>query len=340
MQLFQKNIFSVSEPVFTKLSVHNQLQLTSTIELFYPGLVIKEIYTVGAFEINSNNWKIETDKGSYIFKRSDPGKLKTLTAQAAFTSILRNNSFPTLDFVKNKSDQLISCDDQFVYCLTHFTNGKYFGTSASEWKSLVCKLKSLSDLCINENKPREIPSRIFFTEEENHLVKKLSTYPDLPAVSHKQLSDVIEEYQALYSFFKGSSNLSTTGIFHVDIHPHNLIFEDDTLLLLTDFESFQYTNVEVSLGFGLYKCMRQLLAVEEESRRELLIRRLNSEFEAQFKDVTLNDLLYYAKADVLKRILYILRELLEQNDSKWLFVLETQLMSLEEIDEIRKKLKQ
>ena len=47
-----------------------------------------------------------------------------------------------------------------------------------------------------------------------------------------------------------------------------------------------------------------------------------------------NELIILAKVDVLKRLLYILKEMHEKGVSKWLFIFETQLNSLDEINEI------
>jgi hypothetical protein len=337
MTLFKKNMFSVSEPKFSEINPESTKTLTEIINRNYPDLILKKIFNIGAFEINSNNWKVETDKGTYIFKRSDISKINALTAQAEIAHNLTKQKFPTIEFVKNADGKLISNDGDYVYCLTHFKNGNYFGSSIEEWKSLVFHLKSLFDYSsANKNiHSSALPCRTFFTEEENILIEKLYRGFKSEHITEKELLSLIKEYEQLHLNYHEISIPINTGIFHVDIHPHNLIFENNKLILLTDFEGFQLTNLKVSLGFGLYKCMRQLLTLVNSTNRNDLIHQMNGEFQKSF-DLSLKELLIYGKIDVIKRILYILKELVEKGESKWLFVLETQLVSINEINEIVK----
>ncbi|CAN5487569.1 hypothetical protein BH10BAC1_BH10BAC1_13580 [soil metagenome] len=334
MNLFEKNIFSASTPVFTKINASEQEKLTQIIRHHYPTLTVTEIYSIGAIEINSNNWKVITTKGEHIFKRSEKSKYVAQIAQASIAYSLTKKAFPTVEFVENKEGQLISCDEEHCYCLTNFKEGLYFGSSNNEWNSLLTHLKLLLDWSVSSNiNSANLPVRSFFTEEENKLVNQLERNSDLKQISKQDLTAIISEYKKLMPIYKTIAVPSNASIYHVDIHPHNLLFKENKLELLTDFEGFQTTNTKVSLGFGIYKCMRQLLVSETSATQQEAILKMNNEFEACFP-YSLKELLVFAKMDVLKRILYILKELIEKGESKWLFILETQLISLKEIDEI------
>jgi hypothetical protein len=339
MHLFKKDIFSVQNPIFSKLSNVDKERFSELLKKHYPGLLIKEIYQIGAFEINSNNWKIVSDEAVFILKRADVHKLAPLSAQAQWTARLEESLFPTLRFFKNKGGQLISNDKNFIYCLTYFEEGLYFGSSLQEWPELIANQRRLYDYSLKDNSFDSLtfPSRNFFTIEEDQLIGKLKSYPDLKDVSKLHLSVVIEEYEKLQHVFHAAKNKLNSKVFHVDIHPHNLIFNQHKLILFTDFESFQLTTVEVSLGFGLYKCIRQLLTIEEnltDQRCIEILSLLKMQFHSGFPEHNFIELFVLGKIDVLKRILYILKELTETGQSKWLFILQTQLIALEEINEI------
>ncbi|MCW3102564.1 MAG: hypothetical protein JWO09_1004 [Bacteroidetes bacterium] len=338
MHLFQKNIFSENTPQFTRLESSSQNELAAVINRHYPRLTIREIAVAGAFEINSNNWKVVTDNGTYLFKRSDLSKLDALTAQSAITADLKAMGIPTLEFVPDSGGKIICSDGKHAYCLSVFQEGNYFGSSEEQWKELLTHLAALFQSCrtIDAGNFTGIPVRSFFTSEEDQLIDFLKTLPEIKQINKEQLAFVIAEHELLA---QKKDPLPAPGIFHVDIHPHNLIFKENRLVLLTDFEAFQLTVPEISLGFGLYKCMRQLLAVCEESERDSAIRRVQKECETIFSSHTLYGLLQLGKADVIKRILHILKELTETGASRWLFALEIQLASLYEINAISRLLK-
>jgi len=337
MHLFQKNIFSENTPQFTKLDASSFKGLAAIIDRHYPGLDIKEIAATGAFEINSNNWKVVTDNGTYLFKRSDLSKLNALTAQAEIAAKLKAKGIPTLEFVPGSEGKIICSDGEHVYCMSVFEEGNYFGSSEAQWKELLSHLADLFHSCsrIATADTNAIPVRNFLTAEEDALTGLLKSMPQTEHINEEQLAFVTAEYELLA---EKRDTLPAPGIFHVDIHPHNLIFKGNRLALLTDFEAFQVTIPEISLGFGLYKCMRQLLAICDERERSSAIWRMQKEYEQAFSSHTLYDLLRLGKADVIKRILYILKELTETGTSRWLFALDIQLASLYEINAIRRLL--
>lgn len=342
MNLFSKNFFSVPSPPFSKLANSEVTQLSSIIQKNYSGLTIIEIYEIGTFEINSNNWKIVTDKEIFILKRAAITKHETLSLQAEWTSDLSATNFPTVRFLKNKAGKLISIEEQLIYCMTYFENGQYFGSFMEEWNDLIYNLKNLFDYCIKDNSLQlhRIPKRIFFTQDEANLINLLKSSIEVKGVSNTNIDRIISEYEKSKKDFQSNQKKYNTAIFHTDVHPHNLIFDDHKLILLTDFESFQLTTIEVSLGFGLYKCLRQLLAIQDhqELKLQAALNKFKGQFDQFFPEQNFKELIKLAKVDVLKRLLYIVNEMLEKGVSKWEFIFQIQVTSLDEINEIERLL--
>ncbi|MBA3704877.1 MAG: hypothetical protein H0W84_02945 [Bacteroidetes bacterium] len=334
--LFKENIFSVKHPTFSPLKDFDKTELSEIIKKHYPSLIITGIEKIGAFEINSNNWKIESGLESFILKKVDISKSEALSTQADWTSQLQTYAFPTLRFLKNKEERLISTEGNDVYCITYFEDGHYFGSSYDEWIDLLRNLKLLFDYSAKyKSSSSLIPSRIFFTSDEDQLIAQIKFFPEIKNITNTQLSLIIEEYKQLKQIFQAKK--LKHSVFHIDIHPHNLIINNNKLILLTDFESFQVTTTEVSLGFGIYKCMRQLLTLENDPLRiKERILELKIQFETIFPGYDFIELLTLGKIDILKRLLFILKEILDKKEPKWLFMLGTQLDSLEEINKITK----
>lgn len=341
MDLFKKDIFSAGSPIFTKLNAQDTAPFELLIKKYYPLNEIFDVHKIGAIEINSNNWKVSADKGDFILKRAEIHKSAALTAQAEWTAALEKKGFPTVQFLTNKNGRLMTQDGDYIYCLTYFKEGIYFGSDLNQWGDLVTNSRVLFNYALQDNTPvsSDIPSRVFFTPEEEILINKLRSLPSIQEISPEQLSILLKEYDSLKENFLSQKNTLHRKIFHVDLHPHNLIYNKNNLTLFTDFESYQLTSIEISLGFGLYKCIRQLLSMEEYTNEAELtkpLQNLKADFLFKFPDHNLGELIALGKIDVVKRILYILHELLENGQSKWLFILKTQLVSIEEINTIKK----
>ncbi|MES2140615.1 MAG: hypothetical protein V4511_12985 [Bacteroidota bacterium] len=341
MNLFAKNVFSVQSPQFSKLTNSETAELSSIIQKNYSDLIVLEIYAIGTFGINSNNWKIITNKEIFILKRATINKHEVLSLQAEWTSDLSASNFPTVRFMKNKAGKLISTQEQHIYCMTYFENGQYFGSFMEDWNDLIYNLKNLFDYCIKDNSIplHKFPKREFFTPEEDNLIDQLKLFNNVKGIPIKQIAWIITEYEKSKKNFQ--LNQYNTTIFHTDLHPHNLIFNDHKLILLTDFESFQLTPLEVSLGFGLYKCLRQLFAVmqdHQELQLQASLNKFKDQFVQFFPEQNFKELIKLGKVDVLKRLLYIVNEILEKGESKWLFIFQIQVTSLDEINELERLL--
>lgn len=338
MVVFEKNIFSVPTPVFSPVSASEKRELIQVIETLFGEFKINEVLRVGAMELNSNNWKVETENGDFILKRSALTKLETLTHQALWTSQLSATSYPTVQFIPSKSGALLGSDSAFSYCLTRFKKGTYYGGTLGDWTDLLSNLKKLFDYSLSQTQNFDsFPKRSYFTADDDKLVSNLKNVAGIEGIKKEQLTRILTEYER--AKIKYSELKHAQSVFHVDVHPHNLIFNDSLLNLLTDFESFQLTDPEISLGFGLYKCMRQLFTLEEfptSIDQKKMAEVLKNEFETFFPQKNLANLLIQGKADVLKRLLYILKELTESGNSKWAFMFPVQFSSLDEIDELEK----
>ena len=118
---------------------------------------------------------------------------------------------------------------------------------------------------------------------------------------------------------------------HIDLHPHNIAVSEKEMYLL-DLEAIQLSSISRSLGFAIYKLVRQSVANGTDIKN--FYNFFNGNTFLDFLDqvnLTKDELKVAATQEVLRRI-FILIDLLKQGDSNWAFVLPMHLNGLSEIE--------
>ena len=323
--LFRPGWFSPPRPGFEPLSVDEARPVKQVLARLYPGLHPGAIGRVKAFGLNSSNWRIRSDKGTFILKRA--AKEKTgLAAQARWTQALSSSGFPAVSFIAASSSALVAADGDHLYCLSRFEEGSHLGASVKRWEDLLRREQELLRWC-RRHAPRgaKWPRRDILTADERRV----------PARAGRRLGGadgayVRRKFAELEALHRGGRDL-TRGLFHIDIHPLNVLFRGDRLVLLADFDSFCVTTLEVSLGFSLFKCARELLVGLPPAAFERRVRRLERLAGDRFGR-SFAELLAYGQLDLMKRLLGVVAA---GSGSPWSFMLETQLLGLKEADAMR-----
>jgi len=301
----------------------------------YPGLKASQASVVNAFGVNSQNWKISTGRDAFILKRVARAKAKTLERQADWVRRLTASGFPTTRFYPDRKKALVCLRGPYAWCLTYFEKGSYLGNSPKRWGRLLSSERRLAAYCV-KNSPKDLGrragSRDFFTSQEAALMRRLRRFPKGTGLRRAQTEYVVAKYDLLRSVYLMDQKKLRRAVFHVDIHPLNVLFRGDRLSLLADFDSFRMTTLEISLGFSVFKCARELLAGSTGAAFKKRLVGLEKIFRGKMAGYSLADLLIYGQMDVLKRLLYVTGEMLERGNSRWRFMLGTQFSGLMEID--------
>ena len=121
---------------------------------------------------------------------------------------------------------------------------------------------------------------------------------------------------------------------HGDLHPHNILMENGKISAFLDLESIVSAPLTVGIAFSTFKLLRQYMVEEGTdvapkavvSFYQSLTRELGNEI------ISYNDLAFFAKAEVLRRIGIILDLSINEGNRVWNDVLPIQINSLAEID--------
>lgn len=332
---FRKGFFSKRKPSFVFEGKRESRRLFQVLGRFYPDIHVSRIRKVKSFGLNSSNWKISSAQGEFILKRSDLSKRKRLEDQALWTNSLTRSAFPALRFYPNVHKDLLSVDGGNIYCLSYFEKGEYLGASLPRWENLLFHEKKLFLYALGHT-PRNATEcfgvREFFSRDDLAIIRKIKRDPKAVGLTRSRAKKIIEKFESLHQMYKGNEKIFHKALFHIDIHPLNVLFRGNRLKLLADFDSFCVTMLEISLGFSVYKCARELLVGLNAPVLVRRLRKLQKIFHVCFKNMEFEDLLGYGQMDVMKRLLFIFREMLVRDEKRWRFMMKTQLNGLEEID--------
>ncbi len=301
----------------------------------FPALEPTRISAVNAFGVNSQNWKISCRRGAFVLKRVDASKAVALELQAAWVQRLSAGGFPAARFCPNKKKKLVFLFGGHAWCLTHFKKGSYLGASSRRWANLLGHERRLAAYCIR-NSPKKFSSRVgsrnFFEISDTRVIRKLRNFPSGTGLHKAEIAYVLKKFTHLRRIYEKNEKNLHRAVFHVDIHPLNVLFQNNRLSLLADFDSFRTTTLELSLGFSVFKCARELLVGKKGPAFGNHLLRLKKILRARKMGYSFEELLVYGQMDVLKRLLYVVGEMLDRKRSRWRFMLATQLDGLREMD--------
>lgn len=320
MTLFRRGYFSVPRPSFAPVSAEEARPVRDALARHYPGLRPAGISRVRAFGLNSSNWKFRSGGETFILKRTGLDKT-ALLRQARWTQALSATGFPTLRFLQDADGAIVARDGEHQYCVSRYEGGAHLGKSMKRWEDLLRKEEALLRWCRSHPAKPGWPRREFLTKDEKSAVSRLKS----GRLSAEDAAYVRATYAALLALPRKGLR---RHVFHIDIHPLNVLFRGDKLVLLADFDSFCVTTVEVSLGFSLFKCARELLVGLSPAAFARRVRLMDETVGRRFGR-SFPELLAFGRIDLMKRLIAVHSA---GPASPWAFMLETQLLGLKEAD--------
>lgn len=246
----------------------------------------------------------------------------------AMSHDLSRQGIPVPKFLANTRGNLfteVTIDGQdAILTVQQFIKGRYFNGSQADFTEILNWMDRIMVAKLSNNTGPEAnmyqgwqPAAIFERVRPHVLPEKPTTeFQSLLADRVKYLMAAIESAQNSLSLLQASE------LHHIDIHPHNLLMDENSkLAALLDLESFRPFSKNSALAFGLFKLGRKAISkctmTAEFFRREVAAR-----WDAE-------ELWIYANAEILRRVLIIL-DLHVSGNTIWDFDLEKQLSALVE----------
>lgn len=349
--LFGRDQFSDSLPVFSLVSGDKRAEVVDILKLYDLSLDLDSLVVsqVGSFEINSNNFLLECNEQSFILKLhnhlpeelvADLEKQSTLNMQ-----LYKIGASCAAPIVSNSGKYLSSGGFNHSVSLTSYVDGSYF-TGLEELNTIG------EDVGLFHAQLNKIEQTVPFVKQYPFIPKEniesFETVLDdfhsiLPHLNHKSQNLLNESLGYLniiwedVKFIMDYSKESDVSLFHLDLHPHNMIMGKEGVRAFIDLDSLVLGPMDIMIGFSSFKLVRQAichrLKFGSVSPSELLNSYLGGIYVHLPKlEQSRAKIKNFARAEVCRRIAIIFRLNLVDNNPIWNHVLDIQLRGLQEIE--------
>lgn len=349
---FRSDIFTVPSPKMK--SVHRPLwrEIEGVLDRYYDHIAgkIDGIDQVDSNEINSNNFRIQTESGIYILKRiqglslADRKALKTrisLANKARKKRIL----FPLLH--KSATGDYVTKTKKSSWMLMDFIEGAHFdGSESSLYRIGLEEGKLFSFLGKQQLEDRRVlEKRNYFTAGERKIFGMLNTAIEAGKFNSRipVEYDFIrywpvykKHYNELYRLWKGLWDMAPV-LCHIDIHPHNVLLTSSGSVFFLDMDSLLYGNRIASIGYSIFKLMRNLVFTKKRSisqARINMIRKKLISFIINGGALKKNEILllsHGARLEIIKRVLKIGTQYMQGKNTTWAHLLPMHALALTEV---------
>lgn len=128
-----------------------------------------------------------------------------------------------------------------------------------------------------------------------------------------RLQQYIEDFLAANELkLKELVSSASHGIYHSDLHPHNLLANDSGKIWVIDHESFKHMPVSVYRGFSVFKLFRKSI-----SNKHCNIEEINNLIISNYTKQQADEMRIGAQIELIRRIVLILSLNYFQKDSRW-----------------------
>lgn len=286
---------------------------------------VKTITILEPGNINSINYKIITSKGKYVIRKTlqdyDP---KRLLQMCKILNFLNKNKIKVPHPIKNKKNRYFEIS-QKIY-LTQFYEGKFFQGKNKELKDIAKNLAILhKNLEKNKIKYNYDPNSKFFkiiTIKELKTIQRIIRNKKNVDLFDKKTSKNIDYLiKQVTMDYKKSNFIKKLNIkkqlIHGDLHPKNVIFSNNKVKVVLDFNSmrngFKIEDIMFSsFRFGSFynsNPKKILNSLEIFLQTYLLYNNLDT--------MELENSHYFLKHMILSRISFLLKKRYFSNSNLW-----------------------
>ena len=323
--LFKKDAFSKINN-FNYLNINNE-----SLHLFISNnynLKIYSILLIDAININSKNYIINTDHCKFVLKLVNKNKLNINNIEV--NNYFLNNGINTIKFIKNiNGEYIINYDTNYDAILIEYIEGINLNVESLKFNKFIKFINNLYKVSLNTNKNNNLISRKYYFDDNiiNNLNKNNCNF-----LNEDDINLIKNEFLLVKTQLK---NKFTECISHIDIHPHNLLINENKNIYLIDFDSFQNSYLEVTISFGIMKCFREFLVDIIETNA--INKRIKENIEIiknEFNYMTFENILNYSKIEYFFRTYIILFNYYTKNNKEWINYLDIQINNIKEINYI------
>ncbi len=214
------------------------------------------------------NWKVHTSNGDYVLKRMPmhhPEKF--IEFQNWLSSKLAETKIPFKPNVFTKSGDTVLVHNSYLWQLRPYVNGRFHKLGdRNDTKSCINVLLKLHSMDVDKNNNDTIEDFVYWTNEGEKKLKR-STEIIRKFVDNHTLSRMTKHYAALIkrSSESGYQMMNLKNVInHGDFHSRNLIFNDDGLSAVIDWDNSKIGPRVSDFAKAFYllsRCMHNSFAI-------------------------------------------------------------------------------
>jgi hypothetical protein len=251
-----------------------------------------------------------------------------------------------------KSDNgsyLCPLGDSLWMSVMSFVEGHYFAGASSSVGPVGSAIGKLH-ASLNESPVRLRPERSlpYFSQLEidcfNQVIHNTGNALSHFSVEHQGLlnthHDFLERVWNQVLGYQQDHAQSEHGLVHIDLHPHNVLMNGDTLVAFLDFDSVMRGPYKMMLGFSGFKLLRQVVCAAggtmARDQRRALVRDYLSNVYSAFPEVRSEpkEIALFSYTELCRRMGLIFKLDLAQNNTDWNHVLGIQINGLLEAEQL------
>lgn len=294
-------------------------------------------------EVNSSNFRVATNRGSWLVKRVPDGVEPELAVGLQLWEWLAGTGYEVPVPIATSGGRLTRREGTHAWSVTQFVPGAFFHGSAE----LEATARAIARIHVALQSP---PSSVRLSNRWDY---QFDDGDELLRAASREKTAWTAEFGALtaqrLAKFANSSAISRANetrdgwchdeqVSHGDLHPHNVLVDEDRPVAVVDVESLVVIPVLIAYAFARFKLVRQAVSAEalelpaavlRAQELSLKFRRaVESEDQRKWPETMWRQA---AEVELMRRIFVILRSYYVEGDARWNRVLEMQLRGLEEI---------
>ena len=346
--MFSPDLFSNPIAKYEECFENESSIAVDIIHNYYQCINFKDfkILKLNGIEINSKNFYLKGQKKSFILKKLNKGEnLNLVNKQLYLTNWLSTQKIPIPKVIKpdNSISQFVKYNDDKYY-LMEFIDGLYFEgfeKSLTNSVQVILDLFNLLELAPNDFKVKDEQKFDYCFSSLRKIIEEAESLKDewegIFESDHTLLDSSWKKIRTTFDLLSKREvdfNLSRKGLCHIDLHPHNILMQNDKILGILDFSSFLKGSINTSLSFGFFKLARQAAVYGKiNTNIESVFPKINEAFELVKKQEYLDnpkDMLFYSQIEIIRRLLLIVDLNINYNNKEWNKILPVQISSLYE----------
>ena len=342
--LFAPDIFSRPRPAFYHADQAACAEVGEILQRHYAFSAeqIQSVERLEGLEINSQNFKVVTAVKTYALKKSGVQvKKDDVAIQLSLSQALRQGGVPFAAIITTVNDNFFAQDGDRLWILSDFVEGTYFTGTYAELDVVAQAVALLQAQLDQSDAAQDLPLFGALNSWSNTvsiftaLFERSAEWPELfPASEAAALLAAQSRLEHVFYQTVGrlKNIVNTPAPVHIDLHPHNILMGPNDVPVIIDLDSLQRADRVQSLGFAIFKLVRQHIVQERPSDFSAPARHFFKRLNISEADIALYET--KATAEVLRRIGIIADLNMNKGNRDWNAVLHIHLAALDEIPHI------